>query len=70
MHSDRRRNHRNPPGAQEGERPLLTEPSPTRFFYPTRASNFMPLPDVPPVYDAREHKMRVVTVANGLSFHF
>ena len=47
------------------------EPSPaTPFFYPTRASNFVPLPDVPPVYDTREHKIRVVTVANGLSFPF
>ena len=46
------------------------QPPATPFFYPTRAANFVPLPDVPPVYDTRENKIRVVTVANGLSFPF
>src|SRR5262249_31676436 len=59
-----------PARVKEGERPMPEPPAPTRFFYPTRGGVFVPLPTVPPVYDTREYKIRVVTVANGLSRPF
>ncbi len=44
-----------------------TEPAPTRFFYPTGPSMYVPLPAGPSVFDTSQHRIRVVTVANGLS---
>jgi aldose sugar dehydrogenase len=59
-----------PARVPEGEKPLQQEPGPTRFFYPTRGGSHVPLPKIPPVYDTREYKIRVVTVVNGLSRPF
>ena len=47
-----------------------TEPPPTKFFYPTGPSMYVPLPANPSVFDTSQHKIRVVTVANGLSRPF
>lgn len=59
-----------PERTKEGERPLATEPAPTRFFYPTRGGVFVPLPKTPPVYETQEYKIRVATIVNGLSRPF
>jgi glucose/arabinose dehydrogenase len=44
-----------------------TEPPATKFFYPTGSSMYVPLPSGPSVFDTSQHKIRVVTVVNGLS---
>lgn len=43
------------------------EPPVTKFFYPTGPSMYVPLPTSPSVFETSQHKIRVVTVANGLS---
>jgi glucose/arabinose dehydrogenase len=47
-----------------------TEPPATRFFYPTGPSMYVPLPKEPSVFDTSQHRIRVVTLANGLSRPF
>ena len=47
-----------------------TEPPATKFFYPTGPSMYVPLPKEPSVFDTSQHRIRVVTVANGLSRPF
>jgi len=55
---------------REPEVVTRTEPAPTRFFYPTNPSMYVPLPPGPSVFDTSQYKIRVVTVANGLSRPF
>ena len=51
-----------PAGADDAERPA------SRFFLPTGSySNIPPLPREPSVFDTAEYKIRVVTIADGLS---
>ena len=55
---------------REPEVVTRTEPASTRFFYPTNPSMYVPLPPGPSVFDTSQYKIRVVTVANGLSRPF
>jgi glucose/arabinose dehydrogenase len=57
-------------GFQTPEVATRTEPPATRFFYPTGPSMYVPLPKEPSVFDTSQHRIRVVTVANGLSRPF
>jgi aldose sugar dehydrogenase len=57
-------------GIGEGEAPIRTPPSPTRFSYPTGPDTYLPLAPGPHVFDTSLYKIRVVTVANGLSRPF
>jgi aldose sugar dehydrogenase len=54
-------------GIQAPEVAVTTEPAATKFFYPTGPSMYVPLPPGPSVFDTSQHKIRVVTVVNGLS---
>ena len=61
-----------PPGQRirDPEVAIRTEPPATKFFYPTGPSMYVPLPAGPSVFDTSQHRIRVVTVANGLSRPF
>src|SRR5438552_10586587 len=58
------------PSFQTPEVPVRTEPPATRFFYPTGPSMYVPLPKGPAVFDTSQHRIRVVTLVNGLSRPF
>jgi len=55
---------------REPEVATRAEPAQTRFFYPTNPSMYVPLPPGPSVFDTSQYKIRVVTMANGLSRPF
>src|SRR5438552_166180 len=58
------------PSFQTPEVPVRTEPPATRFFYPTGPSMYVPLPKGPAVFHTSQHRIRVVTLVNGLSGPF
>ncbi len=58
------------PSLQTPEIATRTEPPATPFFYPTNPSMYVPLPKEPSVFDTSQHRIRVVTVVNGLSRPF